>query len=127
MEVSARDWKPTTVERYADIVRIHLTPALGTTPLGDLAPADIAACLTACTGVSPATRLKVYQILSRALNVAVYSALPGAATVAPQPSPRQASGFARAAAPRTLFVVVGTQATAAAGCSLTPTRDRPLT
>lgn len=73
LEVSAQGWKPSTTERYTDIVRLHLSPTLGELPLSGLSPAHITACLTACSGVSPSTRLKVFRTLGRALNVAVYS------------------------------------------------------
>lgn len=86
-ERSKREWKTTTAERYADIIRIHLQPPLGKLGLSSLTPAQIQACMTGMA-VTGATRLKVYRVLHRALNVAMYDGLipsnPCAAVEAPR-------------------------------------------
>lgn len=68
------EWKPTTTERYRDIVRIHLEPRLGQLQLTRLTPLEVEACLSSCKA-STATRLKVYRVLHRAFAVAVYRGL----------------------------------------------------
>ena len=68
-------WKATTRERHADIVRLHLSPAIGDIDLLQLSPADIARCLARCGSVAPGTRLRIYRTLHRALNVAVFQGL----------------------------------------------------
>jgi integrase len=66
---------PRTHRSYADVVRLHLRPALGTVPLDlrHLTPARIQALLHAkqAAGLSPRTVTYIRDVLSRALNVAV--------------------------------------------------------
>ena len=72
---SGQEWKATTRERHADIVRLHLSPSLGHIGLAQLSPTDVARCLAGCGAMAPGTRLRVYRTLHRALNVAVYRGL----------------------------------------------------
>jgi len=69
-----REWKTATKERYADIIRLHLSPSLGAVELSALEPVAIRQCLGRLP-VAAATRLKVYRVLHRALNVAMYDGL----------------------------------------------------
>lgn len=92
LEQGRESWKPTTFERYADIVRLCLAPAIGQRDLDALSRSDIARCLATCSGVSNATRLRVYRVLHRALAVAVYEGLLDrnpAATVEPPRATRR--------------------------------------
>jgi integrase len=84
----ANGWKPTTAERYRDIVRLYIVPALGNLALGEVRPADVSRCLAGCAGVSGSTRLKVYRVLRRGLAAAIYAGLAEANPCALVEAPR---------------------------------------
>jgi hypothetical protein len=64
--------KPTTRERYAGIVREHITPRWSPVRLADVSHADVQTWLTELSARrSPATVRKVHRVLSRILALAV--------------------------------------------------------
>jgi integrase len=78
---AAEEVSPKTHERYAEIVRCHLTPALGTIQLVKLTPTHIQKAYTAWAtsgrhddkpgGLAPLTRLHIHRVLKSALSCAV--------------------------------------------------------
>jgi hypothetical protein len=72
-EVVARRNKPRTHESYADMVRLHIAPYLGTRRLQKLLPEHVLEMMNALTekGVSPRTVQYARTILVRALNQAL--------------------------------------------------------
>lgn len=71
LENGERRWKVTTLERYADIARLHLCPAFGTLPLASLTPDLISDFLARPSRLTEQSKLKVFRTLHAALNVAV--------------------------------------------------------
>ena len=64
--------KPSTAERYAGILREHVTPRWGTTRLADVSHADVQAWVTTLSvHRSAATVRKVHRVLSLVLALAV--------------------------------------------------------
>jgi hypothetical protein len=64
--------KPSTHERYAGIVRQHIAPAWGATPLAEISHADVQAWVSALAGrLRPATVRKIHRVLSLILGLAV--------------------------------------------------------
>jgi integrase len=65
--------RPATYDRYADIVRLHLIPALGAIRLTKLAPGQVQAMLNGkvAGGLAPRTAGHLRAVLRRALNVAI--------------------------------------------------------
>jgi integrase len=81
-----------TFERHEQIIRAHLTPALGRLKLKSLTPAHVRGLISEKldTGLSPATVRKIHSILHKALSQAVSDGLVprNAADVkAPRPTP----------------------------------------
>ncbi len=91
--------RPRTLERYVDIVRLHIVPALGNIPLAKLRPLHIQTFYDRCLAserqgrrrLSPRTILHIHRVLSQALRQAVrWQLLPSNPAQAAQP-PRPAS------------------------------------
>lgn len=72
-EVVAPSVRPRTLESYRTVVQLHLIPSLGHHRLVRLKPQHVQALLAEKTaaGLSPRTVRYIWQILRRALNVAV--------------------------------------------------------
>ena len=84
-----------TFERYASIVQIHISPALGRLRLKALNPAHVQSFYRdrLDSGLSPATVQKIHIVLHKALKQAVkWSLIPRnvtAAVTAPRPTPQE--------------------------------------
>jgi len=65
--------RPSTHMAYASHVRVHLVPALGSTPLARLTPADVERFMATklAAGLSPSTVARIRATLRRALTVAL--------------------------------------------------------
>lgn len=64
--------KPSTRERYAGILRMHVEPTWGKVRLADVSHADIQAWIAGLTTLrSPATVRKIHRVLSMVLGLAV--------------------------------------------------------
>jgi integrase len=84
-----------TVERYAELIRHHIIPAIGSTKLSDLRPLHVQYLLDHVTrkdgkgNLSSRTKLHIYRVVSAALRQAVAWQLiqtnPAAAIKAPKP------------------------------------------
>nr|ART39089.1 H514 [uncultured bacterium] len=71
--------KPSTQQRYEELVRLHIKPAIGNVNLKKLRPSDIDHCLRDVVkkGLSIATSVRVYSLLHESLKHAVeYRTLP---------------------------------------------------
>ncbi|MDU0347576.1 N-terminal phage integrase SAM-like domain-containing protein, partial [Actinomyces sp. MRS3W] len=64
--------KPSTTADYRSIIRVHITPAIGSRPIDRLTAADVRAlhARIAATGASTSTAAKVHRVLRAALAVA---------------------------------------------------------
>ena len=73
LEKSAKpNVKPKTYTRYESLVRVHIIPHIGRIQLNRLTPERVEKMLADLSGViSDRSRLHVYRVLSRALNIAV--------------------------------------------------------
>lgn len=71
--------KPRTYRRYKELVKVHIKPALGDVRLDKLTPHHVATLLAdkQKEGLAPATCRYIYQVLHRALQVAVQWGLTG--------------------------------------------------
>lgn len=71
--VAARRVRARTQVSYESVLRLHVLPLIGDTPLRDLGPEDVERLLAATEdkGLSSATVLRAYHVLSRGLVVAV--------------------------------------------------------
>jgi len=84
-----------TYERYEEIIRLHIKPALGQLKLKALTPAHVQDFYRdrLDTGLSPATVQKIHVILHKSLSQAVsWSLVPrnvGEAVKAPRPAPKE--------------------------------------
>lgn len=66
------DLKPTTRERYAGILREHVTPRWGSVRLGDVTHSAVQAWVSELTAQrAPATVRKIHRVFSMVLNAAV--------------------------------------------------------
>jgi integrase len=65
--------RPKTYRTYSDLVKLHISPALGEVPLGKLSPQKVREFLNAklATGLSPRTVKHLLVTLRGALSVAV--------------------------------------------------------
>jgi len=72
-ESAARKVRPRTLQRYREIVRLHLTPKLGRVPLSKLTPQRVDAMMNEAlaAGVSPRSAAHHRAVLRTALNVAM--------------------------------------------------------
>ena len=70
---AAQRVRPRTLQRYSEIVRLHLIPALGSVRLAKLAPDDVERAMNAAVsqGASPRSVAQHRAVLRRALNVAM--------------------------------------------------------
>ena len=73
LESRREELAPKTLERYRELVALHIIPALGSIPLQKLAPRDIKNLLQNATRrdgqpLAPRTRLHVYRCLHTALH-----------------------------------------------------------
>ncbi len=111
-----------TYERYAEIVRVHLTPALGHHPLPRLQPLHIQACYSDALqrgrrngrgGLSPQTVLHHHRVLREALQQAVRWQLlarnPADAVEPPRGQRRETEVFDQGEVGRLLEVAGGTR------------------
>ncbi len=72
LRTKAPDIRPTTLQSYDGLVRVHIVPALGAVPLADLTPARIQAMVDALRGKRSArTAAFVRAVLRNALEDAV--------------------------------------------------------
>ena len=64
--------KPSTVNNYADLVRLYIDPTIGRIPVTELQPADVRRMLAAIArqGLSPNTQRLARSVLRRALRTA---------------------------------------------------------
>ena len=64
--------RPRTAESYGELVRLHLAPGLGRTPLTKLAPQDVQKLINRklATGLSPRRVQNIHAVLRRALGQA---------------------------------------------------------
>ena len=69
----ARKVRPRTLQRYREIVRLHLTPRVGRVPLAKLTPAHVERMMndTLAQGASPRSACHCRAVLRTALNVAM--------------------------------------------------------
>lgn len=87
--------RPSTYVSYAGHVRVHLIPALGSTPLARLSPAEVERFMAQklADGLTPSTVARIRATLRRALTVAVRRGLidrnAAALADAPRIQPRQ--------------------------------------
>ena len=88
--------KPSTLERYAGVVRTHVVPAWGTVRLDQVTHADVQAWVaTLARDRSPATVRKVHRVLSLMLDLAVRDGrLPRNVADEDQPAPPGPAGAA---------------------------------
>lgn len=91
------DLKPATRELYATLVRVHITPVLGTRRLADLTPLEVQGLVTSKRLThSDSTVRSIYAVLRRALEQAVQWELiarnPAAKVTRPKAGPPQ-TGF----------------------------------
>jgi integrase len=65
--------RPSTHRRYSDMVRLHVLPSLGATPLPKLSPLDLQRLYSSlkATGLSPTTIASLHYVIHRALKQAV--------------------------------------------------------
>lgn len=65
--------KPKTFKRYAELVKNHITPAMGALRLNKVTPHHVASLLAEkrAEGLSSRTCLHIYRVIHRAFNVAV--------------------------------------------------------
>ena len=70
---AANTVRPRTLQRYQEIVRFHLVPALGRVPLAKLTPADVERMMSEALGrgVSPRSASHHRAVLRAGLNVAM--------------------------------------------------------
>ena len=71
IETTRAEVSPKTHERYAEICRVHLVPALGTARLQRLSAADIQRAYNGFSRPAPRTRRHIHRILKSALARAV--------------------------------------------------------
>jgi integrase len=72
LKTAKADIKPKTYQRYEQIVRLHLVPHIGSIQLSRLTPKHVDELLAKLKGkMSDRSRLHVYRVLHRALEVAV--------------------------------------------------------
>ena len=71
IETTRAEVSPKTHERYAEICRVHLVPALGTARLQRLSAADIQRAYNGSSRPAPRTRRHIHRILKSALARAV--------------------------------------------------------
>jgi integrase len=71
--VAARRVRPSTLDRYKSMARVHIIPAVGHHRLDRLQPEHVERLYTAMTnlGLAPATVLQAHRLLSRALKIAM--------------------------------------------------------
>lgn len=85
--------RTTTLERYAELVRLHIKPVVGSVKLKNLSPAHVQGLYRdrLDTGLSPATVHKIHVVLHKALKQAVrWNMVPRNVTEAvtpPRPAP----------------------------------------
>jgi integrase len=65
--------RPATYRRYADLIRLHVTPQIGATRLAKLAPLDLQRLYAdrLAAGLSPTTVHHLHQVIHRALKQAL--------------------------------------------------------
>jgi len=113
LEVSKERVKPRTHFRYAELVRLHVTPALGATQLTKLRPLHIEELYGALRkrGLSGTTILQVHRVLHAALNQAVKWQLldrnPADAVKAPRKTSKEAASLGAEEIPVLLDAVRG--------------------
>ncbi|MGI9145295.1 MAG: hypothetical protein ACR2IK_01895 [Chloroflexota bacterium] len=73
LEVSAATVRPRTLERYEQVVRLHLMPTLGQQALTALRPEALQRLYTSklATGLAPRSVVKIHVVLHRALSMAL--------------------------------------------------------
>jgi len=71
--VAARRVRPSTLERYRSLARIHIVPRIGHHRLDRLQPEHVERLYTAMAadGLAPASVLQAHRLLSRALKIAM--------------------------------------------------------
>ena len=71
--VAARRVRPSTLDRYQSLARVHIIPRVGHHRLDRLQPEHVERMYTAMAGLglAPATVLQAHRLLSRALKIAV--------------------------------------------------------
>ena len=71
--VAARRVRPSTLDRYRSLARVHIIPRLGHHRLDRLQPEHVERMYTAMadTGLASATVLQAHRLLSRALKIAM--------------------------------------------------------
>ncbi len=71
--VAARRVRPSTLDRYQSMARVHIIPAVGHHRLDRLQPEHVERMYTAMAnlGLAPATVLQAHRLLSRALKIAM--------------------------------------------------------
>lgn len=113
---------PKTFERYAEIVRLHLIPALGAIPLAKLQPLHIQGCYSDALragrrdgkgGLSAQTVLHHHRVLREALQQAVRWQLlarnPADAVEPPRPQPKEMCALDEQQAARLLDAAKGSR------------------
>lgn len=93
LEVSKERVKPRTHLRYAQLVRLHVTPTLGATPLTKLRPLHIEELYGSLLkgGLSGTTVLQIHRVLHAALNQAIKWQLLDRNPADAVPAPRKTS------------------------------------
>jgi hypothetical protein len=73
LDISAATVRPRTLERYRQVVRVHLIPELGDQPLASLRPETLQRLYARklAAGLAPRTVLKIHVVLHRALAMAL--------------------------------------------------------
>ncbi|MDQ3964692.1 MAG: site-specific integrase [Actinomycetota bacterium] len=114
LDVSKQRVKPRTHFRYAQLVRLHVKPALGTAQLTKLRPLHIEELYGALRerGLSGTTVLQIHRVLHAALAQAVRWQLldrnPADAVTAPRKAAREAASLSAKEIPKLLEEVQGT-------------------
>jgi integrase len=115
LEVSKDRVKARTHQRYAELVALHLRPALGSLQLTKLRPLHLEGLYKSLRerGLSGTTVLQVHRVIHAALNQAVRWQLlernPADAVSAPRKTSREAAALGVEQVPTLLEAVVGTQ------------------
>jgi integrase len=114
LEVSEERVKPRTHFRYAELMRLHVKPSLGATPLTKLRPLHIEELYGRLRkhGLSGTTVLQVHRVLHAAFNQGVKWQLldrnPTSAVAAPRKSTQEAAALTAGQIPTLLGIVKGT-------------------
>jgi integrase len=113
LRVSVERVKPRTHQRYAELIRLHVKPALGATPLSKLRPLHIEELYSGLRkrGLSGTTALQIHRVLHAALNQGVKWQLlernPADAVKAPRKSSTEAAALNAGQIPTLLDAVRG--------------------